>query len=309
MKKIKIVSIVGPTAVGKTALAVELSKKFDIEIVSADSMQIYKEFNILSAKPTSKDLKTVPHHLINTHSVSESYSVAQFVDEAKTCIKETVSKNKIPCLVGGTGLYIDSLVKNVDFINSSQKHISLSENLSNDQIMEALMKVDPESASKIHINNTKRLKRALEFFNIYGYPISKQVENSKKIESPFIPCIIGLSFLDRDTLYSKINSRVDKMFEDGILEEVKNIHSTMNVSKTAFSAIGYKEIVEYLNNEKTIQEVRETIKQATRRYAKRQLTWFRRNSSVNWIYLDQFADFSKVVERSQEIIESFLYNE
>ena len=308
MKKVKVISILGPTAVGKTKLAVMLAKKFDGEIISADSMQIYKEFNILSAKPTEKDLKAVPHYLIDTISVEENYNVARFVLDASKCIKQISFKNKTPFLVGGTGLYIDSLLKNINFC-PSQHHQRLNINLSNSQIMEKLLKVDPESASRIHINDYKRLRRALEFFQLHGYPISKQIEDSKQIDSPFVVCKIGLNFLDRSLLYSKINTRVDEMFKNGILDEVREISLNKSISKTAMAAIGYKEILKYFSKEKTLQEVREEIKQSTRRYAKRQLTWFRKDNNINWIYPDSFNSFSEVLDQSEKIIENFLYDE
>lgn len=309
MKKIKIVNIIGPTAVGKTRLALEISKKFDVEIISADSIQIYKEFNILSAKPTNEELNNVPHHFINSLSVEECYSVANFVSQARKCINEIASNNRLPLVVGGTGLYVDSLLKNIDFSSPNTSLNTFNTHLSNSDMMNMLKNIDPQSATKIHINDSKRLKRALEFYETHGYPISKQVEDSKRAVSQFDACRIGLNFLDRELLYSKINSRVDEMFENGILEEVQNVCSSKTVSKTASSAIGYKEILQYLKNEKTFQSVKDEIKQATRRYAKRQLTWFRRDKSINWIYLDEFKTFSEVVEQSERIIKKFLCNE
>ena len=308
MKKIKIISIIGPTSVGKTKLAVTLAKKLGAEIISADSIQIYKEFNILSAKPSKDDLKSVSHYLIDVLSVEESYSVARFVSEAKECIEKVVSKNKVPFLVGGTGLYIDSLLKNINF-SLSEKKQSFDINLSNSQMMQMLIKVDPISASRIHINDSKRLRRALEFFEIHSYPISKQVENSQQIESPFDVCKIGLNFSDRKLLYSKINTRVDEMLSSGALEEVEKISLNKNISKTAYGTIGYKEILKYLNKEKTLEETSEEIKKLTRRYAKRQLTWFRKDNTVNWIYLDDFNSFSEVLKQAENIIKKFLYDE
>ena len=309
MKKIKVVNIIGPTAVGKTKLALELSKKFDVEIISADSIQIYKEFNILSAKPTDAELQNVPHHFINSISVEECYSVADFVEQASKCISQVDSNNRLPLLVGGTGLYVDSLLKNISFSSKSTSSVTLDAHLSNCDMMDMLKKVDPQSAAKIHINDSKRLRRALEFYETHGYPISKQVEDSKKAISPFDTCRIGLSFLDRELLYSKINLRVDEMFQNGILEEVQKIYSSNNVSKTACAAIGYKEILQYLKKEKTLQNVMDEIKQATRRYAKRQLTWFRRDTNINWVYLDEFGNFSEVVKQAEKVIKKFLCNE
>ena len=233
-EKISIISIVGPTASGKTDLSINLALKLDTEIISADSMQIYKEFNILSAKPEKEKLSLVKHHLIDFLSVSEEFSVSKFISLSEKCINEIYSQGKIPILVGGTGLYVDSLLKGLKF--ESKKNIENSEaiksldNLSGEELFKILGKIDPVSLEKIHINNVKRLKRAIEFFYQEGYPISCQVENSKKIISPYKVCRIGLNFESRDILYDRINKRVDEMFESGIEEEVKLI-SKLKLSK------------------------------------------------------------------------------
>ncbi len=306
-EKTKIISIVGPTACGKTKLAVSLASNFDIEIISADSMQVYKEFNILSAKPTKKERFKVRHHLIDILSVEENYSVAEFTKSAHKCILEIRSRGNLPIIVGGTGLYVDSLIKNISYSEPkkepSRKDLKI---LSNIELMEILLKIDGESAQKIHINDHKRLLRAVEFFYTTGYPISRQVELSKKLESPYSACIIGLNFLDRQKLYEQINKRVDKMFNDGLIDEVKNVYSSKKISKTAKSAIGYKEIIDFINSSESFESAKEKLKQATRRYAKRQLTWFRRNSSINWIYIDKFNDFSCVKGEAEKIIKKFM---
>ena len=219
-EKIPIISIVGPTASGKTDLSINLALKLDTEIISADSMQIYKEFNILSAKPEKEKLSLVKHHLIDFLSVSEEFSVSKFISLSEKYINEIHSQGKIPILVGGTGLYVDSLLKGLKF--ESKKNTENSEaiksldNLSGEELFKILEKIDPVSSEKIHINNVKRLKRAIEFFYQEGYPISCQVENSKKIISPYNVCRIGLNFESRDILYDRINKRIDEMFESGI---------------------------------------------------------------------------------------------
>ena len=309
-EKISIISIVGPTASGKTDLSINLALKLDTEIISADSMQIYKEFNILSAKPEKEKLSLVKHHLIDFLSVSEEFSVSKFISLSEKCINEIYSQGKIPILVGGTGLYVDSLLKGLKF--ESKKNIENSEaiksldNLSSEELFKILEKIDPVSSEKIHINNVKRLKRAIEFFYQEGYPISCQVENSKKIISPYNVCRIGLNFESRDILYDRINKRIDEMFESGIEEEVKLI-SKLKLSKTSSMAIGYKEVLPYVLGNCSKEEAKEELKKATRRYAKRQLTWFKKNLDINWIYVDKCTDTSEVIEKSFEIVDKFIF--
>lgn len=303
-KKIKLVSILGPTATGKTSLSIKLAKHFNGEIISADSIQAYKEFNILSAKPSKEEMSGVEHYLIDFLSVEKTYSVADFTVSARKIINSISHSGKLPILVGGTGLYIESLIKNINF-DSPKFSSPVKITSSGPELMEILLKVDPESAKKIHINNVKRLKRAVEFFYEVGYPISKQVENSKKIESPYHACKIGLTFKNRESLYSKINARVDEMRKKGLLEEVESINKEKNVSKTAIGAIGYKEMLEYVNSNCSLEDAYENIKRNSRRYAKRQLTWFKRDESINWIYIDEYQDFSQVFEKAKEIIKNF----
>lgn len=309
--KTKLISIVGPTASGKTKLSISLAKKFNGEIVSADSMQVYKEFNILSAKPNKEDLSEIPHHLIDILSVEEVFSVAEFVKLARKCISDISIKNKLPFLVGGTGLYLDSLIKNIDYecspiATEQNEEIKRLKSLSNTELMNILSEVDKKTAEKIHINDTKRLLRAVEFFYTMGYPISKQVENSLKAERLYDVCKIGLNFSNRELLYDQINHRVDEMFKEGIVEEVRNIELNNKLSKTAQAAIGYKELLDYISSKETLENTCENLKMVTRRYAKRQLTWFRRDKEINWINIDDFKDFSEVICYAEDIIKKFI---
>lgn len=309
--KTKIISIVGPTASGKTKLSIALAEKFNGEIISADSMQVYKEFNILSAKPSEEDLCKIPHHLIDILSVNEVFSVAEFVKLARECISNISGREKLPFLVGGTGLYLDSLIRNIDYECSSvdieqNEEINKLKSLSNSELMDILLEVDRKTAEKIHINDTKRLLRAVEFFYTMGYPISKQVENSLKAERLYDVCKIGLNFSSRELLYNQINLRVDEMFKDGIVREVKNIQSNYKPSKTAQAAIGYKELLDYINSKESLESTCEKLKMVTRRYAKRQLTWFRRDKEINWINIDNFEDFSEVICYAESIIKKFI---
>lgn len=311
MKKnlIPLVSIVGPTASGKTELAVDLALKFGGKIISADSMQIYKEFEISTAKPTLSQQKKIKHHLINILHVNEEFSVAQYTKLAKKAVENIWNCGKLPFLVGGTGLYIDSLIKNIKFENKITSNENIRKELegkSNSELFEILKKIDPKSAQCIHINNKKRIIRAIEFFYTSGYPISIQVKNSKNNISPYTVCKIGLNFRDREILYNRINSRTEKMFELGLLDEVKNISSSMNLSKTAAGAIGYKEVLDFIRGKIDLKTAKENLKKATRNYAKRQITWFKRDPEINWIYIDEFKNYSDILNKTEKIIKKFI---
>ena len=301
-----LITVVGPTASGKTALAIEIAKAFSGEIISADSMQIYKEFNILSAKPSEEELAQIKHHLIGFVPVSNEYSAAEFTEYADAALKEVEARGNIPIMVGGTGLYIDSFLKGINFSESkpvdSKKRFELQK-YSNETLLKMLSEVDKESAARIHLNDTKRLIRAIEFFYSEGYPISEHDKKSKLSAPKYKAFRLGLNFRNRDVLYDRINRRVDLMFEKGIVEEVRKI-SKLNVSKTASAAIGYKEILPYVNSEYGLDEVKSNLKQATRRYAKRQLTWFRRDKEINWIYIDDFEDFGEVAEFAEDLVKN-----
>ena len=311
MKKdlIPLISIVGSTASGKTELAVDLALKFGGEIISADSMQIYKEFEISTAKPTLAQRQKIKHHLIDILHVNEEFSVAQYMDLAKKAVNDVWNRGELPFLVGGTGLYVDSLIKNIEFenkITSNENIRSKLEEKSNSELFEILNNIDPESAQSIHINNRKKIIRAIEFFYTSGYPISTQVKNSQNNISPYKVCKIGLNFKNRELLYNRINLRVEKMFELGLLNEVKNISSNIPLSKTAAGAIGYKEILEYIKGETDLISAKETLKKATRNYAKRQITWFKRDTEINWLYIDDFKDYSEILNTAEKIIRKFI---
>lgn len=298
-----LVSIVGPTAVGKTEFAINLALKYGGEIISGDSMQIYKEFNILSAKPSCEQLKKVPHHLVNILSVKEEFSAAKFKEFAENSVNDIVSRGKRAFLVGGTGLYIDAFTKNINFESrecSAGSRIDLSD-LNNNELMLMLRKIDPVSAEKIHINDTKRLRRAAEFFYSFGYSISLQNMRSKLVKSKYKICKIGLNYKNRDLLYDKINNRVDVMFKSNIEAEVSEVLK-IGPSKTAAFAIGYKEILPYILGKCTKEEAINNLKQATRRYAKRQLTWFKKDKEINWICVDDFNNFDEIVLCGEKII-------
>lgn len=308
-EKIPVLVIEGPTASGKTALAVEMCSRFNGEVVSADSMQIYKDMHIGTAKPDEDEKCGIPHHLMDFLSPEESFSVAQYVHMASQIIKDIHKRGKLPVIAGGTGLYINSLIDASLFDAPSQdtkiRH-DLEQYLKENgaqALHDMLRKYDEKSAEKIHPNNTGRVIRAIEVYKVTGKTISEWQEQSKNAESEYNPCIIGLTCKDRQKLYDRINLRVDLMLERGLLDEVKEFYKK-GYSGTAAQAIGYKELFDYLEGKTTLKEASELLKQQTRRYAKRQLTWFRRDDRVHWLYRDE-DDWQTIIEKSQKIVEEF----
>lgn len=293
----KIIVIVGPTASGKTEFAIETAEKIGGEIISADSLQIYKEFSICTSKPTKEQLKRVKHNLIGHISVSSEYSVYSFVQDAKQKIKEIINNKKTPIVTGGTGLYIDALINDFQFENSScEKNIDILSSVAgevteenNQNLYEILKKLDPLSAKYINQNDIKRINHAINFFNKFGFSIYNQKINTEKnkfkYNKEFEIIKLGLNFKNRDILYDRINKRVDLMLQNGLLEEINRVRK-LRVSKTASAAIGYKELLPYFNGETTLYQAIEKIKQQTRRYAKRQITWFKRCPITKWIFKD-----------------------
>ena len=308
--KPKILAVVGATASGKTSLGVELAKKYNGEVISADSMQIYKGLDIASAKPTTEEMQGIPHHLIDFLDRDVSFSVSDYVKLANEKIKDIISREKLPIIVGGTGLYIDSLLNNVKFSEGGsdevyrEKLYTIAREKGNEYLYNILLETDPLSAETIHMNNLVRVIRALEVFHVTGRRFSELKAESRLIESPYDSLIIGLNFHDRQILYDRINKRVDEMLKMGLVDEAKNVWKAGN-QKTASNAIGYKELIPYFENIMTISECVDRIKQETRRYAKRQLTWFRKNTRIQWIFLDEINKKSEILEKSQKTIENY----
>ncbi len=291
MKKIPLIAIVGATASGKTGLSIELAKRLDGEIISGDSMQIYKYMNIGTAKPTEAEKEGITHHMMDFLEPNVSYSVADYCKDTHKVIADIYSRGKLPIIVGGTGLYIDSLVNNIDFgetdeDNSVRKRLEvLAKDKGNEAVYDILSKIDPETAKKYHPNNLRRVIRAIEFYETTGQTISDHAKEEKN--SPY-QCIYFAIDWDRDVLYERINKRVDVMVKDGLIEEVKDLLSRGYDKKlTAMQGIGYKEFYAYFDGEQSLSETLELIKMNSRRYAKRQLTWFRRNKSIHWL---KFSD-------------------
>ncbi|MEE1065173.1 MAG: tRNA (adenosine(37)-N6)-dimethylallyltransferase MiaA [Acutalibacteraceae bacterium] len=294
MSKIPVIAVVGPTASGKSDLAVEICLKFNGEAVSADSMQIYKGLDISTAKPSEEEKKGVPHHMMDFLDNTETFSVAEYQKLAGECISDIHSRGKLPVIVGGTGLYIDTLLNNVQLTEDSfdeavrEKLLERVENEGIESLLDELRGIDPEYAAKMHPNNIKRIVRALEVWYSSGTTMTQQIENSHA-ESPYEVLFIGLDAKDRDFLYERINRRVGIMLENGLEAEAKDYLSQKNTS-TSSQAIGCKELKPYFDGEISLSEAADNLRQATRRYAKRQLTWFRRNKDINWFLLDSFSE-------------------
>lgn len=293
MSKIPVVVIAGPTGVGKTATSIELAKHLDGEIISADSMQIYRGMDIGTAKVTEKEMQGVTHHMIDIAEPTENFSVYRYVSMCKDAVSDILSRNKLPIIAGGTGLYIDSFLSDIDFteVTSDEayrtelEHTALEKG--NEYVHNMLRIADPVSAQNIHPNNLKRVIRALEYYKITGTTISSHNEKSQKKESPYNCCYICLT-RDREELYERIDKRVDIMLENGLVDEVKKLLDSGCTSEhTSMQALGYKEIIAYLTGDTDFEEAVEILKRDSRRYAKRQLTWFRRREDALWINLSE----------------------
>ena len=309
MNRIPVVAVVGPTASGKSDLAVEICLRFNGEAVSADSMQIYKGLDISTAKPTEEEKKGVPHHMMDFLDNTESFSVAEYQKMAGECIRDIYSRGKLPVIVGGTGLYIDTLLNNIQLKEDSfdealrEKLLERVEKEGIENLLDELREIDPEYAEKMHPNNVKRIVRALEVWYSSGVTMTQQIADSHA-ESPYDVCFIGLDAEDRDFLYERINRRVSIMLENGLEAEAKDYLSQENTA-TSSQAIGCKELKPYFDGEITLAEAADNLRQATRRYAKRQLTWFRRNKEINWILIDKFNSKAEMQNTAFEIIKKW----
>ena len=288
MHKEKVIVICGPTASGKTALSIELAKKINGEIVSCDSMQIYEDMDIGTAKPTVEEMEGIKHYLIGTVSPTKRYSVAEYKKEAKAAIREIIKKGKTPIVVGGTGLYVDSLIYEIEypeikFDEEYRKKLEIEvEEKGLDKLYEKAQKIDPIAIEKISRSDKKRILRILEIYHATGKTKTWHEKESRKKEIEYDYYVYGLLW-EREELYQRINKRCDIMIESGLIEEVKKLIKKYNEIPTAMQALGYKEVVEYLEKKLTKEEMIEKIKQETRRYAKRQMTWFRKNKQTIWL--------------------------
>lgn len=302
--KDKFIVLLGPTAVGKTDLSIELAKKFDGEVVSCDSMQIYRGMDIGTAKVKEEETEGITHHLIDIVEPDEEFTVAEYSEEAKKKIRDINSRGKLPIFVGGTGLYINSLIYNLDFtevrpnFEIRNKYEAYVETRGKEYVYKILEEIDPETAAKLHPNDTRRVVRAIEIYMTSGEKMSDRNKNFREANKDYDYYLLGL-YMDRKKLYERINLRVDLMMEEGLLDEVKNLlDKGYTRDMTSMQAIGYKEIISYLNGEMDLEESVEILKRNSRRYAKRQLTWFRKEDQVNWFNVEDYRleDIFKDIE-------------
>lgn len=313
MKRIPVAAVIGPTASGKSDLAVEICRHFGGEVVSADSMQIYKGMDIATAKPTEEEKKNVPHHMMDFLDNTEDYSVALYQRAAAECIADIHLRGLLPVVCGGTGLYVDTLLNNVKLSEKSYDEelrrslLKRAENEGAEKLLEEVMAFDPEYAEKLHPNNIKRIVRALEVYKTTGTTMTEQTELSKQA-SPYDVCFIGLDAEDRQFLYDRIDRRVDIMLERGLESEAREYLATAS-SSTSAQAIGYKELRPYIDGDVSLNEAVENLKRATRRYAKRQLTWFRRNERINWLFIDKYQKREDMLKDAFTLVESFMKGE
>ena len=306
-EKIKIICVVGPTASGKTGLGVKIAKLVGGEVISADSMQIYKDMHIASAAADESEKEGIPHHLLEFVPYGTAFTVYDYLKCAREKIAETVSRGKVPVIVGGTGLYINSLVDNIE-LSEVGADLMLRREIEKrydaaggERMLEELRKVDPDSAANLHANDRRRIVRALEIYESTGMTKSEQDIASRTSESPYDALIIGINYSDRQKLYERIDRRVDIMAENGLTEEAKAAYDRRNdISGGAVQAIGHKEFFPYFEGKISLFDVVETLKKQTRHYAKRQLTWFRARNDVNWIY----PDTEDITEKTRILLES-----
>lgn len=312
MKK-KCIVIVGPTGVGKTRLSIFLAKRLNSQIISADSMQIYKYMNIGTAKVETKYQKEIKHHLIDIVEPDENFNVEQFQSLCIEKIEEISSINKIPIIVGGTGLYINSITHKLEFntVKSDEKLRyeleNIAESQGNQKLHKMLEYIDPESASKIHKNNVRRVIRAIEVYKLTGHKFSEINDKFDHYNDDYDFYIIGLND-DRERLYERINQRVDEMIDEGFMAECKYIYELTDENSQSIQAIGYREAFMYLNNEISFKDMVSLMKKNSRKYAKRQLTWFRQDERIHWMNLKDFKKFEDIEKICLENVKEWLYD-
>lgn len=308
----KMIAVVGPTASGKSTIAVLLAKAFNGEVVSCDSMQIYKRMDIGTAKVSADEMQGIVHHLVDFLDPGEEYSVSDYVRDATKAVSDIEGRGKIPVFCGGTGLYITSFLSGMEFSefeNDSAVHERVQKFLEEngkEALFERLNVIDPESAKSIDMNNIKRVVRAVEVYETTGVAASEWNRRSKENAVKKDCLVIGLDYSDREKLYERIDKRVDIMLENGLVEETRRLFDEgVLETKTASQAIGYKELVPYLEGKTSLEECAEVLKRNSRRYAKRQLTWFRRNPDISWIYRDEMTE-KQVLEEAAARVKKYL---
>lgn len=304
----RLICITGPTASGKTALSIALAQRLRTEIISSDSMQIYREMDIGTAKPTAAEQAAVPHHMIDIVDPGEPFSVARYVQMADQCARTLLQAGKIPLVVGGTGLYLDALIEGSAFPGDEtdhsirEKYEQMAREQGNEAVHARLQQVDPVAAERLHPNNLKRVIRALEVFEQTGLTLDAFNQQNKRPEPKYQAIKIGLCPSNREILYGRINQRVDQMLKEGLLEEAGHLFREGKLTGTAAQAIGYKELADYFSGNGSMEECVEILKRRTRNYAKRQLTWIKRDPTVFWLTYDAGADFAQVLQRSTDYL-------
>ena len=305
----KVVCVVGPTASGKTKMGVAIAKRFDGEVVSVDSMQIYRGMTIGTAAPTAEEMAGVPHHMIAVADPAESWSVARYVREADRCVQDILRRGKLPVLVGGTGLWLDALVRGTAFAEGQQGgeiRTALQQRMAREgaaALLEELRQIDPDAAAKLHLKDEKRIIRALEVWQETGETITQHDRRTREQPPRYDAVTIGLDFADRQVLRDRIDARVDRMVEQGLLEEVRALLSSgLSPDATALQAIGYKQFLAVERGQRTEAEAVEEVKLRSRQYAKRQLTWLRRNPRIHWITWGKIPDFPAALQKVTEIL-------
>ncbi|MFC6456814.1 tRNA (adenosine(37)-N6)-dimethylallyltransferase MiaA [Paenibacillus vulneris] len=307
LRKPGLLVLVGPTAVGKTKLSIRLASEYGAEIISGDSMQVYRGMDIGTAKVTPEEQMGVPHHLIDIHDPDYPFSVAEFQERSRKLITEIHDRGRLPFMVGGTGLYVESVCYDYQFSESGsdeeyrEEQRLYAEKHGNEALWERLREVDPETAERLHPNDQRRIIRALEVFHLTGERLSEQLKVQKK-QSPYELCIIGLT-MDRALLYKRIEERIDLMLEQGLVEEVRRLrdqgYGTQHIS---MQGLGYKEILGYLEGAATLEEAVVQLKQDTRRFAKRQLSWFRHMKDIEWVDVSNLENFTAHLDQIHAII-------
>ena len=301
-----IICIAGPTASGKTALAVELAKRFDGEVVSCDSMQVYRRMDIGTAKPFPEECQGIPHHMIDVADPEEDFSVGRYCQMASPIVDDIVDRGKTAIIAGGTGLYMDSLIKGNDFApfpstGCRERLEAQCDEMGMEFMMNMLREIDPEAAERIH--DRKRMIRALEVYQETGETITEHNRKTQLIPPKYHPLWFGLDFEPRQALYDRIDLRVEIMLKQGLVEEIRNLLASGIPEKcTAMQAIGYKEFVDALDGRCTIEEAAAQVQQSSRRYAKRQLTWFRRNKEMNWLVRHPGEGAEEILEQATRIV-------
>lgn len=306
-----IICIAGPTASGKTALAVELAKELNGEVVSCDSMQVYKRMDIGTAKPTLEEMQGIPHHMIDVAEPWEDFSVSRYCDMAAPIVDDILSRGKTAVIAGGTGLYMDSLIRGNAFApfpatGVRERLEAQADTVGMEAMLSQLRSVDPDAAGRLHLSDRKRILRALEVYLETGETITEHNRKTQAVPPRYSPIWLGLDFAQRKDLYRRIDLRVSLMLQQGLVEEIQGLLADgIPETATAMQAIGYKEFVDALDGRCTIEEAADLVRQSSRRYAKRQLTWFRRNKAIHWLIRDTGDTGREILENARRIVSDF----